>query len=79
MDDLNRAILYLRNVLDSGVFNTSLCDEDVCWGSVQSVNDAIKIMENTKTRIEQLEDEKKALRKFILSMASQIGIIVKKL
>ncbi len=61
MDDLNRAILYLRKVLDSGVFNTSLCDEDVCWGSVQSVNDAIKIMENTKTKIKQLEEENSKL------------------
>ena len=31
------------------------------------------------TRIKKLEDENKALRKFILRMASQIGIIVKKL
>ena len=32
-----------------------------------------------RAKIKKLEDENKALRKFILSMANQIGIIVKKL
>ncbi len=32
-----------------------------------------------REKIRQVENENKALRKFILSMASQIGIIVKKL
>ena len=74
MDELNRAVLYLKNVLDSGVFNTSLCDEDVCWGSVQSVNDAINIIEKTKTKIKKLEDENEHLRRLMFKSGANLLI-----